>query len=368
MELRKGSPAQLDVLAQELAQAGAEPGRRPAEALPRARPRRRRGSHSTDAVRGPASRLREQLREIERHDPGTRLGRDPESLHDMRVAVRRLRALLRAGKELVATDTDELDARLKELGRVLGDVRDLDVLLERLDSEAAGLAGRTRSRLGRCSPPCAASAPAPPPAAHRAPLRRYLALLDDTARTIEELEPSGSEASLDELAGKAFGKVRKAVRELPDEPADEELHAVRKKGKRARYAAELAGPEEVREAGEEAAGRPRRAPGRGRRRRAAAGARRRRAAGAGARGRPPHRARGGAPRGGAGGVAEGVEEARARRSDRRPRRGRIVVRDGEVLLVHRPKYDDWTLPEGQVRRRRVRRGVRPARGRGGDRA
>jgi CHAD domain-containing protein len=35
--------------------------------------------------------------------------------------------------------------------------------------------------------------------------------------------------------------VRKAVQKLPDDPADEELHAVRKKGKRARYAAELAG-------------------------------------------------------------------------------------------------------------------------------
>jgi CHAD domain-containing protein len=70
---------------------------------------------------------------------------------------------------------------------------------------------------------------------------KYLALLHDTARTIEELEPSGSEASLDEVAGRAFGKVRKTVRELPDEPSDEELHGVRKKGKRARYAGELAG-------------------------------------------------------------------------------------------------------------------------------
>ena len=34
------------------------------------------------------------------HDPGTRLGTDPESLHDMRVAVRRARALLRAGAPL----------------------------------------------------------------------------------------------------------------------------------------------------------------------------------------------------------------------------------------------------------------------------
>jgi CHAD domain-containing protein len=160
----------------------------------------------------------------------------------MRVAVRRLRALLRAGGKLVATDTDELDARLKELGRALGEVRDLDVLIERLEGEAAELGEgdaeqarpllavlrRERSRNRRRL------------LAH---LRsgEYLELLDDTARTIEELEPSGSQVSLGDLADKAFKKTRKAVHDLPEEPADAELHAVRKKGKRARYAAELAG-------------------------------------------------------------------------------------------------------------------------------
>jgi 8-oxo-dGTP diphosphatase len=28
--------------------------------------------------------------------------------------------------------------------------------------------------------------------------------------------------------------------------------------------------------------------------------------------------------------------------------GGLVVRDGEVLLVHRPKYDDWTFPKGKA--------------------
>jgi CHAD domain-containing protein len=69
----------------------------------------------------------------------------------------------------------------------------------------------------------------------------YLSLLDETARAIDELEPSGSETSLDDLAGTALAKLRSAVRDLPDEPTDEELHAVRRKGKRARYAGELAG-------------------------------------------------------------------------------------------------------------------------------
>jgi 8-oxo-dGTP diphosphatase len=28
--------------------------------------------------------------------------------------------------------------------------------------------------------------------------------------------------------------------------------------------------------------------------------------------------------------------------------GGVPVRDGRVLLVHRPKYDDWTLPKGKL--------------------
>jgi 8-oxo-dGTP pyrophosphatase MutT (NUDIX family) len=28
--------------------------------------------------------------------------------------------------------------------------------------------------------------------------------------------------------------------------------------------------------------------------------------------------------------------------------GGLVVRDGQVLLVHRPKYDDWTFPKGKA--------------------
>jgi 8-oxo-dGTP pyrophosphatase MutT (NUDIX family) len=28
--------------------------------------------------------------------------------------------------------------------------------------------------------------------------------------------------------------------------------------------------------------------------------------------------------------------------------GGVVVRDGEVVLVHRPAYDDWTFPKGKA--------------------
>ena len=28
--------------------------------------------------------------------------------------------------------------------------------------------------------------------------------------------------------------------------------------------------------------------------------------------------------------------------------GGVVVRDGQIALVHRPKYDDWSLPKGKL--------------------
>ena len=28
--------------------------------------------------------------------------------------------------------------------------------------------------------------------------------------------------------------------------------------------------------------------------------------------------------------------------------GGVIIRDGEVAVVHRPRYDDWTLPKGKL--------------------
>ena len=35
-------------------------------------------------------------------------------------------------------------------------------------------------------------------------------------------------------------------------------------------------------------------------------------------------------------------------SDRVEAAGGVVVRDGKVALVHRPRYNDWTLPKGKL--------------------
>ena len=37
-------------------------------------------------------------------------------------------------------------------------------------------------------------------------------------------------------------------------------------------------------------------------------------------------------------------------SDRIEAAGGVMVRDGQVALVHRPRYDDWTLPKGKLDR------------------
>ncbi len=55
--------------------------------------------------------------------------------------------------------------------------------------------------------------------------------------------------------------------------------------------------------------------------------------------------------------AAAQEEAVLAVSAAKDRRGRVraagglVMRDGSVLVVHRPKYDDWSFPKGKARSR-----------------
>jgi 8-oxo-dGTP diphosphatase len=46
-------------------------------------------------------------------------------------------------------------------------------------------------------------------------------------------------------------------------------------------------------------------------------------------------------------VAKGVEAAPQDDLTVVRAAGGLVVRDGKVLLVHRPKYDDWSFPKGK---------------------
>jgi CHAD domain-containing protein len=69
---------------------------------------------------------------------------------------------------------------------------------------------------------------------------RYLALLDRLERSVAQPAFGPDERPLQELAAAELKRLRKAVRALDPEPADDDLHDLRIRGKRARYAAELA--------------------------------------------------------------------------------------------------------------------------------
>ncbi|HEX4225833.1 MAG TPA: CHAD domain-containing protein [Pseudonocardiaceae bacterium] len=167
---------------------------------------------------------------------------DPEAVHQMRVAIRRMRVVLRVG-----TDDEALRAELSWLGGELGVVRDLDVLAERLSASAAALGPAdaegvdqllTALHNGRVTT--------------RATLRtvldddRYRSLL----RALAKLVRGGAAPTVDEpteqptdpltLLDRPLRKLRRAVAAAGSTPGDEQLHVLRIKGKRLRYAAELA--------------------------------------------------------------------------------------------------------------------------------
>jgi CHAD domain-containing protein len=74
-----------------------------------------------------------QLGRLFWNEPGTRLGVDPDYVHDMRVACRRLRTALDVLAEgFPATLRENLRGELRWIGSALGRVRDLDVAIERV--------------------------------------------------------------------------------------------------------------------------------------------------------------------------------------------------------------------------------------------
>ncbi len=70
-------------------------------------------------------------RRMEASEKGTRKGEDIEKLHDMRVAVRRMRTAARIfGRFLDEDEFGPFARELRTLGRELGPVRDLDVMMD----------------------------------------------------------------------------------------------------------------------------------------------------------------------------------------------------------------------------------------------
>jgi CHAD domain-containing protein len=190
-----------------------------------------------------AARLREQVDRLLASDPGVRLGDDPEDVHQLRVATRRLRAFLRVARPLVDRAwADGLRDELGWLGRSLGPARDLDVMLERLRTDV--------DQLGEDAAPAGSLLKALEAEREHARAdalaalsdERYVALLD-RLETVADPPLTGDDSTLRRLCRKELKRARRVFEALGPDASDEELHEARIRVKRARYAAELASHE-----------------------------------------------------------------------------------------------------------------------------
>ena len=174
----------------------------------------------------------------------------PDAVHQMRVAVRRLRNALASYRPvLVREQTEPVRDELKGLAAALGDPRDAEVMRERLESMLADepaevIRGAGYERMDEEMRAEYAQARSRLVAAMES--ERYYALLD-------RLDELATDPPWTEKASQPVRKVlRKRMRhdykrlvgrvelaaEAPDEEREERLHEARKATKRVRYAAE----------------------------------------------------------------------------------------------------------------------------------
>jgi CHAD domain-containing protein len=192
------------------------------------------------AVRSTVERLVEQQALVQ-------LAAGPEAVHQARVATRRLRSDLKTFSVLFEPEPIEhLREELGWLGGLLGQVRDADILLARLQPSLASHESMAEQReiLDRLERQQAKAqmelltAMAEP---------RYSALIDSLARlasapALSDVARAPADDFMAMIVGKTWRKLRSAVRQLDKNPDDDKLHAVRIEAKRCRYAAEAAAP------------------------------------------------------------------------------------------------------------------------------
>ena len=199
--------------------------------------------------------LRTQFAEMRDHEPGTRLGDDPEELHDMRVPTRRTRAAMKVFRDALPERATWLREELRWVAHALGDVRDLDVQIERYQAwkeDADEQSSRLLDKILTITKK------------QRAEARKNMLEVLDSDR-YERLESSfaemlrrGPAAELEvaqtdghesanqpvtavapDLISGRYRKWRKAAKRLDETSSPEAFHDVRKKGKRLRYTLEF---------------------------------------------------------------------------------------------------------------------------------
>jgi CHAD domain-containing protein len=193
--------------------------------------------------------LANSVMRLDANEPSLWSERDPEAVHQARVATRRLRSDLRMLHDFVdARWALSLRAELRWLGAELGAVRDLEVLRGRLTLHAALLpdaeADAARTGIRRLDTNIATARAELLVALRSARYAQVHRALHDAA-----IDPPLT-AAADALAIEAlpaavrptWRRLRRTVDDLAVVPSDAALHEVRIRAKRLRYAAELAAP------------------------------------------------------------------------------------------------------------------------------
>jgi triphosphatase len=189
--------------------------------------------------------LRRYLSIWDLHEPRARLGDDPEELHGLRVAGRRLDGILRQFGTYLPASLVRIRPTLKKVLGALGEARDLDVALLELDAFNCALPEADRAALEPLKQHLRSQ---------RARARaKMLSLLDSSAaqKGLDELrrvltQPSDATAGagapvldvVPELIRTRYKKVRKGAGALTPESPTESYHAVRGNVKKLRYALE----------------------------------------------------------------------------------------------------------------------------------
>ena len=193
----------------------------------------------------------ECVRQLAANTQGALLDRNPEFVHQMRVALRRLRSALRLfGPYLPVPFARDVKPELQWLAKQLGEVRDWDVLVG--ETLPRLLRAQPEARPGRTEHTIASAAKVRRDAAarsmHRAlRSRRFAALLSELARVLALLQLGGPAPAKKppRLPTLAAHKLQKAHARLRFKPRDlhgmtpDARHQVRIDAKRLRYAVEF---------------------------------------------------------------------------------------------------------------------------------
>ncbi len=189
--------------------------------------------------------VRRLLTEWLAHEPGARLGHDPEELHQLRVTARRLDATLILFKHHLPAALVRARKTAKALLRALGRTRDLDVQLQGLAHYCLDLPEGERAALEplkeRLTLERARARASMLRALDSEPTRRWIQTLSATTEQVSagsDADAASVAAVLPQRVRRRFRRLRKAVRRLRDDSVMDDYHRVRRRAKQLRYALE----------------------------------------------------------------------------------------------------------------------------------